>query len=72
MNAYHVIEWLIVVAAVGGSAWMLAKRLIPKLRGRKAAANGGGCSSCDSCGSCGTPPPASEPRERSVHWHSTR
>jgi hypothetical protein len=71
MSAYHAVEWLIVAAAVGGSAWMLAKRLIPRLRSKNAAAGSGGCSSCDSCGSCSTPQPRA-PREQNVHWHSGR
>lgn len=71
MNAYHALEWLIVGAAVAASLFAVARRLVPRLRGKQAVTTSGGCSSCDSCGSCATPPAAAKPGEQPVHWHAS-
>ncbi len=65
MTAYHLFEWLIVGAAVGGSGWQIGKRFLP---GRRAAASKSGCGACDSCGACASPPP-STPGEQPVRFH---
>jgi hypothetical protein len=68
MSLYHVVEILIVAAAVGASAWALAVRLVPRLRRRPA---GGNCSSCDSCGACGssTREQAPAPAQQPIRFH---
>ncbi len=66
MSAYHLVETLIVGAAVAGSSYGALLRFAPGLLGRKTVKSAGGCSSCDSCGSCATP---TKPPEQTVQWH---
>lgn len=71
MNAYHLLEIVIVGGAVAFSVWKIAQRLLPVLRRGKAAATSG-CSSCDSCGSCGPASSSTSTQrrdEQAVEWH---
>lgn len=68
MNAYHLIELLIVAAAVVGSLYATLLRLAPQLLGRKLPKSGKACSSCDACGACATPPPQTRNSEQPVRW----
>ena len=64
------IENLIVMLIVGGSAWYAGSRYLPAAwRGKKAKAKAGGCGGgCDSCNACGTPEaPAQSRRVIKIH-----
>jgi len=65
LNAYALLEWLIVGGAVAISAWVAFGKFFPQLRrsllGRfthqPPPPSSGGCGSgCDTCGSCGNNP----------------
>lgn len=65
MNAYALLEWLIVGSAVAVSSWVAFGRFFPQLRRRLVGrfsrqplppASGGCGSGCDTCGSCDNNP----------------
>jgi hypothetical protein len=62
------IENLIVMLIVGGSAWYAGRRYLPvSWRGRKARAKAAGCGGgCDACNACATPAVETKPAERRV------
>lgn len=62
------IENLIVMLIVGGSAWYAGRRYLPgSWRGRKARAKAAGCGGgCDACNACAAPVAEAEPAARRV------
>lgn len=53
MNAYHVIEIVIVGGVVAYALWNFASRFIPKLR--RGGSTKAGCPDCSGGGCCDTP-----------------
>jgi hypothetical protein len=61
------LENVIVMLIVGGSAWYAGARYLPATwRGKKAKPKAGCGSGCDTCNSCATPAPALETAGRRV------
>jgi hypothetical protein len=80
LNAYVLLEWLIVGGAVAVSAWVAFGKFFPQLRRRllgrfspQPPPSSGGCGSgCDTCGSCGNNPAnreAAAAKEQPLRFH---